>query len=165
MGDDHRLVHTHTAVTGSERFDEFIARDDGDIGETAEFYSRKEALGRRTLATNGTQEGGMRKEITRKNLSNPRGIPQDAGGLTLTEYLIEVTLIDRHAITSEHVSHQGRALLLTDRWQLRLVANQQHATILTAINERHQIVEQASTAESRFAKAQIRDHRGLIYYK
>ena len=28
------------------------------------FFSRNEALGRRTLATEGTQEGGMRKEIT-----------------------------------------------------------------------------------------------------
>ena len=27
-------------------------------------FSRNEALGRRTLATEGTQEGGMRKEIT-----------------------------------------------------------------------------------------------------
>ena len=90
-----------------------------------------------------SEEGGVWSEITikyrfchstiliphssfllpRKIPTNSRRIPQNPRVLTLTEHLIEITLIDRHTITSEHIGHQGRTLLLTDGRELCLVAD------------------------------------------
>ena len=93
---------------------------------------------------------------------NPRSIPEDAGILTLTEHLVEVALIDHHAIAPQDISHQCRALLLTHRRQLGLVAYQHQTTVHAVIDELHQVVEQATTAKTTVAETLIGNHRGLI---
>ena len=72
-----------------------------------------------------------------------------------------------HAIPLKERSRQCRTLLLANGWQLRLVADEHHPTVLSIIHELHQIVQQTSAAErpSRIAPIRIRivgDHRGLI---
>ena len=166
-GDDHRLVHTHTTVTGSERFDEFIARNNLDIRETTDTDSREYGgAGVRGREITTCLKTILVPPYPRTSVpSNTSGVPKDAGGLALTEHLIEITLIDRHTIATEHIGHQRRTLLLSDGWELGLVANQQHTTVLAAINELHKIIKQATATKCRIAKAQVRDHRGLIYNK
>ena len=67
-------------------------------------------------------------------------IPQDPRVLTLTKHLIQIRFIHPHTIATQHLCRQRRTLLLTHRWQLGTVADQQQPTILSLIHELHQVV-------------------------
>ena len=76
--------------------------------------------------------------------------------LTLAQHLVERALIDVQSIAAQHGSHQCRALLLANRWQLCMVADEHHPTVTAIIHKANQVVQQTA------ALAIETNHRGLV---
>ena len=135
-------------ITVGKRLYEFGSRHQLDVLEAGEMDFRK-----------------LRNVIVRNHLTNHRGIIQNARLLTLTEHLVQIAFINRQAVAFEHGSMKGRRFLLADRRQLRLVANQHQAVVMTLINEMNQIIQQTAASEGGSTQSQIGNHRGLIHHE
>ena len=82
----------------------------------------------------------------------------------MAHHLVECALKNAKPIVAQHLCLQGRGFLLAHGWQLCGVAD--HPAIArTAIDELHEVVEQAASQQTAIAKqrrAASADHRGLI---
>ena len=146
-GDDHRLIGSHLRIAGCEALDEFVAGDNGDVGESVEAYLRQPC-----------------RLMVGDHLPDEGGVVEDARSASLSEHLVQVARIDRQSVGLQHVCPQGRTLLLADRRQLCLVARQQQAAVAPVVDILDEVVQQAAAAEDRVA-CRLADHRSFVHHE
>ena len=112
----HRLVQSHLTITAGQRLYQFVARHHLDIRKPVNQHLGKSNREVETPLSTWRGVGGEAPDLCR--------IPQNATLLTLSQHLVERTLIDMQAKATQHGSHQRRTLLLAYGWQLCLVANE-----------------------------------------
>ena len=162
----HRVVNTHPTVTGGQTLDEFVARHHLDIVKAINMYFRRDggAEVRRCEITTCIKTILVPSYLRTFVPPNTSGIPQNARVFCLSQHLVEVALIDGESIAAQHVSHQGRTLILAHRGELSYIAHQHQSAVASTIDKLDEIVEQTACTKG-IREALITDHRGLVDHK
>ena len=98
-------------------------------------------------------------------LTDSGGVEEDATVLILAQHLAQVAVKDGHSVTLHDVCEQCGRFRFAHRRQLSLVSDEQQTAVAPGIDVLHEVVEQASAAESGVGSTQIGHHRGLVYHK